>query len=342
MADKLKAVVIGAGEIARTAHVPNYLVDKRVELVAIADQNRGTCEKLCKKYGIARSYTDAFLMIRKEKPDLASICTPPNTHYGFVEVCAENGVNILCEKPFALSTKEAERMVSITERKKVLLALGYTLRFFDNFELVKKTLLEEKLGKLFSVVAVYHHQTPEKSWMFDQKVSGGGVVVDKASHVVDLLNWWIGSDVVDVCAFQAESPRDTDVEEAASIVLQYENRVPALVSLSWIAAREHEEFIVSGTAGVIKAGYRYAEVGYGDLLETKMYKQGRKALFNLLNLVAVYPPSKTDPYQKEICDFVSAVLRDRKPRATGTDGLKVTKIIERIYNKLRKGHSTSQ
>ena len=73
--------------------------------------------------------------------------------------------------------------------------------------------------------------------------------------------------------------REAPVEELAHIMLTYKNKATALVSLGWLTSRDLVDFTVSGTGGVAKGGYRYLEVGYADLLQTDMYKNGKKSFF---------------------------------------------------------------
>ncbi|NWG11071.1 Gfo/Idh/MocA family oxidoreductase [Candidatus Bathyarchaeota archaeon] len=327
MTNVLRVGVIGAGTIARFAHVPAYEKNMVCRLVAITDINEKARLEISKQFNIFRVYENAQEMIEKEELDAVSICTPPNTHFELVLECAKKGIHVLCEKPLALSVDDARMMVKECQKNGVVLAVGYTLRFYPNLEMVKERLMQGKLGQLHSIVSVYHHVFPKTRWIFDPTVSGGGVIMDLGSHVIDLHNWLIDDEIDELSVF-ADFDERLNVEKEASIILKYKNGITTMMSLNWLAPQETEEHYIAGSACMDIAD------GFTQLRHKHMfdvYKSGYKALFRdfLHNMIS--PPHKSNPWQTEIDDFISSIVNRRQPRATGVDGLKVTKIIEQIY-----------
>lgn len=239
---------------------------------------------------------------------------------------------MLCEKPFALSSEEAERMVEEGRRNGIVLAVGYVLRFFPNLELVKRFLGDGRLGKLHSIVSVYHAKPPKREWARDPAVAGGGVVQDLGSHVIDLHNWLVGDDVVDLTAF-TDAVDGCRVDHNAQILLRYANEVSSTISLSWLSPKWVVEHIFTASGCTIKANGE-VEATDANTGSAEMYRSGRRALIHRPGLLTAFLPVRTNPmapYQHEIDDFVSSIIHRRQPRATGLDGLKVTRIIELLY-----------
>lgn len=323
MSKILRIGIIGAGGIARFAHIPAYKRNAACKLVAISDMNEKARRDASKKFEIPRAYETALEMAEKEELDAISICTPPNTHAELVIECARRHIHILCEKPFALLTDEAERMVKECQKNDVVLAVGYMLRFDSNLEQIKKRLIQGKLGQLHSVISVYHRPLPRKKWYFDPEISGGGVIMDLGSHLIDLHNWFVDNEVESLSVF-ADSYGRMNVENRASIVLKYKNGVTTMISLSWLAPQETLEHLVVGSACIDKANsfmpIRYRHTSYQAFIRELMR-----------NMLTLFPLHRSNPWQSEIDDFVDSIIHRRRPRATGLDGLKVTRIIERLY-----------
>jgi len=323
MSKILRIGIIGAGGIARFAHIPAYKRNAACKLGAISDIDEKARKEALKKFNIAHVYKVALEMIDREELDAVSICTPPNTHAELVLECARKHIHILCEKPFALSTDEAERMVTECRKNNVILAVAYMLRFDPNLVQIKKRLIQGKLGRLRSVISVYHRPPPTKKWYFEPEISGGGVIMDLGSHLIDLHNWFVDDEVESLSVF-AHSYGRMNVENMASIVLKYKNGITTMMSLSWLAPRETVEHLVVGSACIDKANsfmpIRYRHTSYKAFIREL-----------IRNIPALFPPPRSNPWQSEIDDFIDSIIHKRRPRATGLDGLKVTRIVERLY-----------
>ena len=122
MAD-YRVAFVGCGGISRH-HKSGYQACERTEVVAGADLNQDKLEKWGGNFGVTALYTDLDEMLEKEKPDIISICTYPNSHCELTVRCAESGVKaILCEKPMALNMEQTERMIEECARHKDKLAI---------------------------------------------------------------------------------------------------------------------------------------------------------------------------------------------------------------------------
>ena len=118
----LKVGIIGAGFIAGTSHIPSLQkLGKRVELVAIADNRPDALAYMQKYYQIPKAYTDPHEMLRENQFDVVHICTANNTHKEFSIAALRSGANVLCEKPLALTVKDAEEMFAEADKAGKLL-----------------------------------------------------------------------------------------------------------------------------------------------------------------------------------------------------------------------------
>ncbi|MBF0254452.1 MAG: Gfo/Idh/MocA family oxidoreductase [Candidatus Omnitrophica bacterium] len=167
MKKQLRAAVIGCGRIASlfaadkkrryvATHAQGYLRNPDTRLVAACDIDAERLAAFGKQWKINRLYTDAKALFAKERPDLVSICTPPASHGGLVQLAARMGVRgIICEKPLSVSLPEARRIVGCVRQKGVHCAVNYTRRYLELFCKVQAMIRRGDLGRIQGVSCYY-------------------------------------------------------------------------------------------------------------------------------------------------------------------------------------------
>jgi len=239
MSDKsLRVGVIGAGRIAEVRHIPEYLSNKDVELVAIADIDKVQLEKIGKKFNIKRLYTDYREMIKNEKLDAVSVCTPNYLHASITIDALEKGLNVLVEKPMATSLEEADRMIEVAEKNGRILMVGHNQRLAPGHQIAKKIIESGILGKINMVRTVFGHGGPEfwsprGKWFFNKKEAFAGVMADLGIHKVDLVRWLLGQEVKRVSAFKGTFEKSGDVEDNGVAIMEFEKGTLGILQVSW-------------------------------------------------------------------------------------------------------------
>ena len=110
MGTKVRVGVIGAGGIARGAHLPGYAkIPDEATVVAISDIDEPRAQLVADEFGIPKVYTDYNEMVTQEDLDLVSVCTPPFLHCAASVAALNAGVNVICEKPMAMNAAEGKR-----------------------------------------------------------------------------------------------------------------------------------------------------------------------------------------------------------------------------------------
>ncbi|MFH1664877.1 MAG: Gfo/Idh/MocA family oxidoreductase [Candidatus Omnitrophota bacterium] len=156
-----RAAVIGCGRIGfvfdedpkrryPATHVAAYSRVDRVELAAVCDLNRELVDKCATKWGIPAGYTDLGEMLSKEKPDIVSICTPPETHSNILKtVVKHKGIKgIFCEKPLAATVEEAKEMDRACRERGIILQVGHQRRFDPLHLNIRESIMGGKFGNL--------------------------------------------------------------------------------------------------------------------------------------------------------------------------------------------------
>jgi predicted dehydrogenase len=165
-----RAALIGCGNIGSllsedplqqgniNTHAEAYLRCPQTELVAVCDTDPLRLERCAERWKAPARYGEARAMLREEKPEIVSICTPDETHAAVLRdvLQDESGVKaVLCEKPFATSLAEAQELARRAADKKVLLAVNYSRRYAPNLRKLKTLLQSGELGEVQAISGWY-------------------------------------------------------------------------------------------------------------------------------------------------------------------------------------------
>jgi D-apiose dehydrogenase len=126
--DTLRGVLIGCGHISRS-HLPGWAASPDSTIVAVCDLDRQRAETRAAEFGIGHVYTDPAAMLDAEKPDFVDIATRPETHRSLIQLAADRGVHVVCQKPLAPTLAEAEEMATICQQAGVRFMVNEMWRF---------------------------------------------------------------------------------------------------------------------------------------------------------------------------------------------------------------------
>ena len=145
---RLRTAILGCGGFARV-HVKNLIsLSDEIELTAFCDHHDDNAREFSEEYtaGKGSIFTDHREMFEKAGLDLVVICLPPFAHANEVEVAAQHGVHILIEKPIALSSAHAWRMVEAAEKARIKTQVGFMFRFGTAIERLKELITSGEVG----------------------------------------------------------------------------------------------------------------------------------------------------------------------------------------------------
>lgn len=229
----LKAGIIGLGKMG-ISHAAIVAPHKDVELVAVCDTSSLVLEGF-RKFTRVRAYDDYKKMIDTEALDFVIIATPTKFHFPMVKYAMEKGIHTFCEKPFSLTIREGEELVSLAERKNLVNQVGYHNHFIGTFRELKRLLQKGVLGELVHFTGEAYGPVVTKpkggTWRSDPG-EGGGCLFDYASHVINLIQEIIGRPVVAEGA-SLKKIYSKDVEDAVYSVLKLESGLTGILSVNW-------------------------------------------------------------------------------------------------------------
>jgi len=214
----LKVGIVGFGFMGRT-HYQCWKKVEGAEVVAICDVNPNIEEDTKKAvgnigdtseqvdFGSLKVYTDLDEMLANEKLDAVSITLPTFLHPDTSIKALSAGVNVMCEKPMALNSKECARMIAEAKRSGKILQIGHCVRFWPEYAKAKEIIDSGEYGKVIAGTFQRLGSAPNWSidnWFFDEQRSGG-VALDLHIHDTDFVQYLFGMPKA-VCSVGATGP----------------------------------------------------------------------------------------------------------------------------------------
>jgi UDP-N-acetylglucosamine 3-dehydrogenase len=291
MKEKIKIAIIGYGKRGKT-HLRNYSKISNTEVIAICDINNDVIFDHNVKY-----YQDFKTMINSENIDAVSICTPTNEHYPIALYCLKKRIHVLCEKPITLTIKHARELSRISQKNNLTLQVGYHLRFDSLINKLKSTIDSKELGEILMVKARQAHDwggLKPFGWLLDKTKSGGGTIIDNASHYLNLFEYLLG-DIEEIHAFSNNLSFKNDVEDNAIITMKFKTGILGEIETSWQdSSGRNNQLLVYGN----KATVEYKETNTERILEIKKYTQD-KDQWNRLIRENIYLPKGVEQLSKK-------------------------------------------
>lgn len=330
----LKAGIIGLGKMG-LSHAAIVAPHKDVDLVAVCDTSSLVLEGFRKFTGV-KVYDDFRKMIDSEKLDFVIVATPTKFHFPMVKYALEKGIHTFCEKPFSLTIKEGEEMVSLAERNNLVNQVGYHNHFIGTFRELKRMIKVGILGELVHFTGEAYGPVVTKpkggTWRSDPG-EGGGCLFDYASHVINLIQEIIGRPV-SADGAQLKKIYSRDVEDAVYSVLRLESGLSGMLSVNWsdeTYRKMSTSITVVGKKGKIICDATELKIYLKDPDEQETLERGWtiKYITDLAIPVDFY--LRGEEYSAQIDNFVSHV-REKKPTAINTfrQALETDRVMEII------------
>lgn len=201
---KIKVAIIGAGQVVRLSHIPNYQLFKNdIEIVGISDVNLIAAKEVSEQFEIPNYFSDHIKMLEQLKPDIVSVCVPNKFHCKITCDALQRGCNVLCEKPPAITVDEAERMQTLALEHNCLLSFGFHFRFSSEVAFLKDKIEKGEFGDVYGARVQWIRRRGIPGWgnFTNKTMQGGGPLIDIGVHMLDLATYLMNYPDIDyVCA----------------------------------------------------------------------------------------------------------------------------------------------
>lgn len=198
----MRIAIIGSGNIAGV-HA-KALKELGHTIAVVINANLKSAETFASKYG-AESFGADFSLALEKGIDCVHICTPPVLHYKAVKAALEAGKHVVCEKPMCLEPAEAKELMLLAEKKRLVGAVNFNVRFYDACRQAREAISAPDFGDVFlihgSYLQEFHALPAEYSWRYKPELAGPMIATTEiGSHWIDLARFWTGLEIMEVSA----------------------------------------------------------------------------------------------------------------------------------------------
>jgi predicted dehydrogenase len=190
----IRTGLVGLGKMG-ISHCAILNAHPDVDLIAVCDTSKIVLSAI-KKYTGILCYKNYKKMIDEQNLDALIVATPTKLHAPIVNYALVRNINVFCEKPFSLTTEEGQQMVDEAQKRNLVNQVGYHNRFIGAFREAKRLVDKGTIGEIYHVTGEAYGPVVlrEKglTWRSDKK-EGGGCLYDYASHVINLIEYMVGS-----------------------------------------------------------------------------------------------------------------------------------------------------
>ncbi len=356
---KLKVGIIGCGRFSEPGHAVHYRLHPRCEIAAVCDTREEQARKLASRYGVPQVFTSAEEMLDRAGLEAVSVCTPTFTHAELVEAAAARGIHVLCEKPFAASPEEGERMIRACAEARVVLHVGFHQRYDRGIARVRDIVTGGSIGECFHAefrwsglttmgnVPVVNRmvglakragistESFSPDWRYsDPRIPGG--VLEVFCHIIDLAVWMFGPPDEVEGAARAVTPDASKPDHGVALLKYNEGPLVYLtMSASALALWEREDarfLCATGNVSFVTHSMKQS------FLPARVTVESGSGLLGARRNLFIPPdtsPLRNMPHFRKIDNFVLDALGELPPDrerfiARGEAGLNTDRIIAKI------------
>lgn len=328
----MKYALIGCGRIA-VNHI-KAMINNNLELVSLCDIDLSHIDVLLTKTNLETEvprYTDYKLMIANHPEiELIAIATESGVHAEIALYCIQHGINVIVEKPMAMSIDDANKMIDTAERCKVKLCVCHQNRFNIAVQEMREAIENGSFGKLShgSINVRWNRNKDyyeQASWR-GKWASDGGALMNQCIHGIDLLRWMMGNEIEEVYGqTRQQFHHYLEAEDVGMAVIKFKNGAIATVegTVNVYPKNLEETLYVFGENGTVKLGG--TSCNNIDVWTFKGELDNKAGLKEETS--NVYGNGHTSLYS----DMIDSIVNNRKPYVDGNAGKNALELVLAIY-----------
>lgn len=294
--------VIGTGGWGKN-HV--RVLNELESLAAICEMNKERADSFSKNFHVP-GYYSVDEMMKKEKLDAVTICTPASTHFAMASKTLNAGLHTFVEKPMTTTLKDGEQLIETAKGANRNLTVGFIERFNPPITALKQMIAEGKMGE--PILLEFHRENRR-----GEHISDVGIVKDASVHDIDTACWLFGEVPKVVYARVGAMYVPLEHEDFATILLGFSGQKTAFLVTNWITPNRVRTLSAVFSGGVVDVDFVTQQTsiheGAATTVPTRPYQE---------------------PLMLELREFVNAIQEKRQPLVTGKDGLNVIRVAEAV------------
>jgi predicted dehydrogenase len=330
-----KIAIIGAGRMGIT-HYSIINSHPGVEVISVADPSPLVLKMMNKYLPVLtfKNYDDLF---EHSAPEAVLVCTSPALHFPIIKKAAQRGAHVFVEKPFTTRYSDATELAEMYSALHLVNQVGYVNRFNDVFSLVREYVDCGLIGKVIrfksEMFSCTISRADESSGWRARRETGGGALLEMASHAIDLVNYLIGKPDK-VVGSSLNRVYSKNVEDTVSSTFLYKNGICGTIYINWSDTsfrKPTNKIEIFGDGGRILADQYSMKIYMNRPSEQYKFQHGWNSLFitDIFKPVPFYV--RGNEFTNQLYHFVKCIQdKDFSCQCSFADGVNVLEIIEKI------------
>ena len=298
----IRVAVVGTGGWGKN-HV--RVLNELQSLAAVCDMNVERANAFSKNFHVP-AYSSLEEMLKKEKLDGVTICTPASTHFAMASKALSAGLHTFVEKPMTTTVKDGETLIDEARSANRALTVGFIERFNPPITALKQMIAEGKMGE--PILLEFHRENRR-----GENISDVGIVKDASVHDIDTACWLFGEAPKVVYARVGAMYVPLEHEDFATILLGFSGQKTAFLVTNWITPNRVRTLSAVFSGGVVDVDFVTQQTSIHEGAAT-----------------TVPTRAVQEPLMLELKEFVTAIQEKRQPLVSGKDGLNVIRVAEAV------------
>ena len=318
--------IVGVGFMG-TTHAAGW-AETPAQIVGFTAETNDEASKLAAQYK-ASVYASLDEML--PDVDVVDICSPTHLHHAMALKAAEAGKHVVCEKPLARTTEQAQEIVAACKQAGVQLLVAHVVRFFPEYAIARAAVEGGQIGKP-GVIRLhrgsYRPKKPAGNWFLDEEKSGG-ILMDLMIHDYDYA-CWVAGDVESVSARRVTEAHPHAPVDYGLVILGHRSGALSHISGAWAYPPPtfRTKLEIAGDRGLIE----FDSDSTAPIQNLMLRSQA-----DAPDVALPSSPVSESPYTTQIKEFYRALANGETPRVTANDGLRAVQIAEAAIESAHSG-----
>lgn len=319
----VKVAVIGAGSMGLNhLRVLRDFSEDEVQIVGVAETYEPALTRATSRFHIA-GFADYHQMLSEASPDLVSVVVPTQAHFEVAAAALNAGCHVLIEKPITATIEEAMTLLKLAAEQKRKIAVGHVERFNPAVMELKRHIIAGNVGQIFSLHA-------RRLGPFPPRIRDVGVILDLATHDLDVMRYLTGAEVAYVFAESQQQVHQMH-EDLLLGLIRFSNRAIGMLDVNWLTPTKVRELSVTGERGMYLVNYLSQDLYYYENDYTTTTWDALRSLTGVSEgTMTRLKVQKAEPLRLEYEDILAALRNDTEPTVKGEDGLAVLHLAHQL------------
>lgn len=247
--------IIGCGDVTEKKSGPAMQKLEGSNLAAVMRRNEEKLIDYAKRHNVPKYSTDYMDLLNDDNIDVIYVATTPNMHHFYTLEAAKHGKGVYVEKPMAVSVDECKEMVKVCKDNNVPLFVAFYRREHKKFKKVKEMIYSNEIGEVRSFNYFFTSKTqvidPNRPWLTTGEISGGGMLYDVGSHMLDLITFLFG-EVKTATGISTNQSKAYKINDVTSGIIKFKNNIQGSIQLSFNGSENRDEMVIVCSNGTLK------------------------------------------------------------------------------------------